>query len=76
MPEKICSAADPGQAKSGLSAVGMCFRENAGHQIVKVFGKVCTPQHPVGACMVSNEGTCYRIFYVRKLMSALMDCEI
>lgn len=24
----------------------------------KVFGKVCTPQHPVGACMVSNEGTC------------------
>lgn len=24
----------------------------------KVFGKVCTPQHPIGACMVSNEGTC------------------
>ena len=24
----------------------------------KVFGKVCTPQHPVGACMVSNEGAC------------------
>ncbi len=24
----------------------------------KVFGKGCTPQHPVGACMVSNEGTC------------------
>ena len=23
-----------------------------------VFGKVCTPQHPVGACMVSNEGAC------------------
>ena len=22
----------------------------------KVFGKVCTPQHPVGACMVSGEG--------------------
>ena len=22
----------------------------------RVFGKVCTPQHPVGACMVSNEG--------------------
>ena len=23
-----------------------------------VFGKGCTPQHPIGACMVSNEGTC------------------
>ena len=24
----------------------------------KVFGKVCTPLHPIGACMVSNEGAC------------------
>ena len=24
----------------------------------KVFGKVCTPQHPIGACMVSGEGAC------------------
>lgn len=24
----------------------------------KVFGNVCTPLHPVGACMVSNEGAC------------------
>lgn len=24
----------------------------------KVFGNVCTPQHPIGACMVSNEGAC------------------
>lgn len=23
-----------------------------------LFGKVCTPQHPVGACMVSDEGAC------------------
>jgi len=23
-----------------------------------VFGKVCTPEHPIGACMVSSEGTC------------------
>ncbi|MBO6183014.1 MAG: hydrogenase formation protein HypD, partial [Acidaminococcaceae bacterium] len=22
------------------------------------FGKGCTPEHPVGACMVSSEGTC------------------
>ncbi len=24
----------------------------------KLFGKVCTPTNPVGACMVSNEGSC------------------
>jgi len=24
----------------------------------KFFGKVCNPEHPVGACMVSSEGTC------------------
>lgn len=24
----------------------------------KLFGKVCTPLHPVGACMVSGEGAC------------------
>lgn len=23
-----------------------------------LFGKVCTPEHPVGACMVSSEGAC------------------
>ena len=25
------------------------------HPTAKYFGKVCTPQHPVGACMVSGE---------------------
>jgi hydrogenase expression/formation protein HypD len=24
----------------------------------KLFGKTCTPEHPVGACMVSTEGSC------------------
>ena len=23
-----------------------------------LYGKVCTPEHPIGACMVSNEGAC------------------
>jgi hydrogenase expression/formation protein HypD len=29
----------------------------------ELFGKTCTPENPVGACMVSTEGTC-RIAYV------------
>ncbi len=27
-----------------------------------LFGKVCTPQNPVGACMVSHEGSCFNYF--------------
>ncbi len=27
-----------------------------------LFGKICTPQNPQGACMVSNEGSCFNYF--------------
>jgi hydrogenase expression/formation protein HypD len=30
----------------------------AGPSDCRLFGKECTPQNPVGACMVSSEGTC------------------
>jgi len=30
-----------------------------------LFGKACTPEHPVGACMVSSEGTCAAWFKYR-----------
>ena len=29
----------------------------------KVFGKVCTPLHPIGACMVSDEGACSAYYH-------------
>jgi hydrogenase expression/formation protein HypD len=28
----------------------------------KLFGKACTPQNPVGACMVSSEGSCHAYY--------------
>ena len=28
----------------------------------KLFGKACTPQNPVGPCMVSNEGSCHAFY--------------
>lgn len=31
----------------------------------KLFGKACTPNDPVGACMVSNEGSCHAWFRYR-----------
>uniref|UniRef100_A0A7V4N3K2 Hydrogenase formation protein HypD n=1 Tax=Thermodesulfobacterium geofontis TaxID=1295609 RepID=A0A7V4N3K2_9BACT len=32
----------------------------------KLFGKVCTPQNPIGPCMVSSEGACLAYFKYRK----------
>ena len=31
----------------------------------KVFGKSCTPQHPLGSCMVSSEGACAAYYKYR-----------
>lgn len=30
-----------------------------------LFGKICTPENPQGACMVSNEGSCFH-YYINK----------
>jgi hydrogenase expression/formation protein HypD len=27
-----------------------------------LFGKACSPERPVGPCMVSSEGTCYAYY--------------
>jgi len=32
----------------------------------RLFGKVCTPENPVGACMVSSEGTCAAYYKYRR----------
>ena len=32
----------------------------------KLFGKVCTPSDPVGACMVSHEGSCHAYYKYRR----------
>ena len=41
-----------GQVLKGLNQPSDC----------KLFGKVCTPENPTGACMVSSEGAC-NVFY-------------
>ncbi len=33
----------------------------------KLFGKACTPQNPIGPCMVSSEGACLAYFKYKKL---------
>jgi hydrogenase expression/formation protein HypD len=32
----------------------------------KVFGTACTPETPLGACMVSSEGACAAVYQYRK----------
>lgn len=34
-----------------------------------LFGKKCTPQHPIGACMVSSEGACQAYYQYRPVMN-------
>ena len=40
---------------------GKCLPSDCG-----VFGKGCTPEHPVGACMVSGEGACSAFYLYGK----------
>lgn len=49
---KITGRANPA-CRCGEVLQGKCKPSDC-----KVFGKVCTPLHPIGACMVSNEGAC------------------
>ena len=55
-----------GVAEKGDLPEGCCCAEVLlGRLLPKgcsLFGKLCTPQNPVGACMASSEGTC-RIYY-------------
>ena len=52
-PSAACSVADPKAAQCGEVLKGVLKP----HQC-KLFGKECTPEHPIGALMVSSEGAC------------------
>lgn len=49
---KVEGHANPA-CRCGQVLQGQCTPEEC-----PLFGKVCTPEHPVGACMVSSEGAC------------------
>ena len=44
---------EPPGCRCGDVLKGICLPEDC-----SLFGKVCTPEHPVGPCMVSSEGSC------------------
>jgi hydrogenase expression/formation protein HypD len=39
----------------------------------KVFGTACTPEHPIGACMVSSEGACAAYYKYGRLSAVPQD---
>jgi hydrogenase expression/formation protein HypD len=51
----------PNRAPESLERLCICGEIMSGKQSpgdCRLFGGECTPDHPVGACMVSSEGTC------------------
>ncbi|MBD3392043.1 MAG: hydrogenase formation protein HypD [Chitinivibrionales bacterium] len=62
--EKI--SVPPGRERSGCIC-GQVMRGIKTPHDCALFGKACTPSQPVGACMVSSEGTCAAYYkYARK----------
>lgn len=53
MPLAIIESPEPKGCLCGSILKGLVTPANC-----KLFGKACTPENPVGACMVSAEGTC------------------
>lgn len=55
----LSSSADEAPARLTQECIcGNIMAGIAGPSDCRLFGKDCTPQNPVGACMVSSEGTC------------------
>ncbi len=49
--------AEPAREPDGCRC-GDVLKGKIGPKECPLFGAVCTPEEPVGACMVSNEGAC------------------
>ena len=47
-------------------ACGAILRGLKGPADCKLFGTVCTPETPMGSCMVSSEGACAAYFQYRR----------
>jgi hydrogenase expression/formation protein HypD len=66
LPVKVKKGAEPkgcicGEILKGLKKPTEC----------KLFGKVCMPAHPIGACMVSSEGSCHAYYNYQDLKAEI-----
>ena len=42
----------------------------------RIFGNVCTPQNPIGSCMVSSEGACAAYYKYRRHGAVVVDSPV
>ncbi len=54
-------------AESPLCRCGEVLRGKLSPEKCGLFGRQCTPEHPVGACMVSSEGSCQAAYRYREV---------
>jgi hydrogenase expression/formation protein HypD len=64
--KKFISLKPPQKKEPALCRCGDILRGAATPEHCKLFRKSCTPDTPVGACMVSSEGTCSTYFHYQK----------
>ncbi|VVE01883.1 hydrogenase formation protein HypD [Pandoraea communis] len=69
VPRERCSECISGEVLRGLKKPGEC----------PAFGTRCTPEHPLGATMVSSEGACAAYYRYRRRLptdaAGALDCE-
>lgn len=56
-PTEVPPSQDPPECRCGDVLRGSCLPDEC-----SLFGTGCTPQHPIGPCMVSHEGSCAAYF--------------
>ena len=61
------SCAVPAAADNGICISGDILRGHAKPHQCPAFGTTCTPEHPLGATMVSSEGACAAYYRYRRM---------
>ena len=57
MPRRFEPPVEPTREPQGCRC-GDVLRGKIAPNACGLYGRVCTPEHPVGPCMVSSEGAC------------------
>ena len=64
--ERLQPQVEPTKEPKGCSC-GTILRGAMTPEECKLFGRACTPEHPVGPCMVSSEGSCAAYYKYRRV---------
>jgi hydrogenase expression/formation protein HypD len=69
--ERRFSAPYKAVADAKACECGAILRGEKRPQDCRVFGTVCTPENPIGSCMVSSEGACAAHYTYGRFMTAI-----